>query len=654
MEMGKRGNASAPAAKHGLAVDRSSEVLASAPDLEGLALSSREQPTNSSLGAFSIERSVPVPTRDGVKLVTDVYLPAGPAGERLSGPVPTIVERTPYDRQRTDVYLTACYFAARGYAFVAQDCRGRFDSEGDFSFLLNAREHLDGHDTVEWIAEQKWSDGQVGTTGISFSGANQQALATERPAHLATQIILDAGFNYWAQAVRCGGAFSEGVHLPYAIWMALSGHEAQADPEVRAVLAEAQEQIEYWLQRRPLERGNSPLAAAPTYEAWYFEAAEHGDYDGTWQDALPSLEAHIESYPDIPVCLVSGWYGHHAAGNFAKYEALAARNKSMVKLVVGPWLHTYQYMQDSSAGEIELGTAAARNLNDFRLRWFDRWLKGLDSGIEAETPIEYFVMGGGDGRRLRDGKMHHGGGWRTTQTWPPAGTSISRLYLYPDGGLVKDTPAERDSSSTYTFDPKNPVPTIGGAVQPPLGEERTIMYAGGYDQRGRPELPLCDDDLPLDSRHDVLVFRASPLEEDLEVTGPVTCRLWLSSSAPDTDFTAKLVDEYPASADYPSGFALNLCDTIVRMRYRNSRVSAELIVPGDIYEVELELPPVSNVFAADHSIRLDISSSSAPRFDVNDNTGGELGKSTGGVIARNTVYHDHDRASYLELSLASG
>jgi uncharacterized protein len=603
-----------------------------------------------SIGSAVIER-VSVPMRDGVELVADLYLPASPGGERIGGSVPTIVERTPYDRRRTDLYLTACFFAARGYAYALQDCRGRYESGGDFSFLMNAREDLDGHDTVEWIAEQEWSDGLVGTTGISFTGANQQALATEQPAHLTTQVILDAGFNYWSQSVRCGGAFSEGVHLPYAIWMALSGHEAQADPAIRAILADALQNIEEWLERRPLKRGDSPLAAAPTYEAWYFELAEHGDYDGTWRDALPSLEANIDRYPDIPVCLVSGWYGHHATGNLAKYEALSRRNESMVKLVVGPWLHTFDYMEESSAGEIELGPAAARNLNDLRLRWFDHWLRGIDTGIEAESPIEYFVMGGGDGQSLR-GKMRHGGHWERTEAWPPAGTTTMRLYLRADGGLGREQPAESESSTIYTFDPKDPVPTVGGAVQPPLGEERTLMYAGGYDQRGRPELPLCHDDMPLADRDDVLVFRTAPLEQDLKVTGPLSCHLWVSSSAPDTDFTVKLVDEYPASSDYPAGFALNLCDTIVRMRYRNNRTSAELIVPGEIYELEIEVPTVSNLFAAGHSIRLDISSSNAPRFDVNDNTGGKLGGSTGGATAQNTVYHEGERASHLVLSIA--
>jgi putative CocE/NonD family hydrolase len=604
------------------------------------------------IGSAAIERSVPVPMRDGVELIADVYLPARHDGNRIGAPAPTIIERTPYDRQRTDLYLTACFFAARGYAYVLQDCRGRYESGGDFSFQMNALEHLDGYDTVEWIAEQEWSDGQVATTGISFTGANQQALATERPPHLATQVILDAGFNYWAQSVRCGGAFSEGVHLPYAIWMALSGHEARADPAVRATLAEALENIEDWLERRPLKRGDSPLAAAPTYEAWYFELAEHGDYDGTWRDALPSLEANVDRYPDIPVCLVSGWYGHHATGNLAKYQALARRNQSMVKLVVGPWLHTFDYMQQSSAGEIELGIDAARNLNDFRLRWFDHWLRGIDTGIEDEPAIDYFVMGGGDGRRLPDGKLFHGGRWERTPVWPPAGTSTRKLYLKADGGLDPDPPSDADSSTPYTFDPQDPVPTVGGAVQPPLGEERMLMYAGGYDQRGRAELPLCRDELPLASRHDVLVFRTPPLEKALKVSGPLACKLWVSSSAPDTDFTVKLVDEYPASADYPAGFALNLCDTIVRMRYRNGRTSAELIVPGEIYELEVEVPTVSNVFAAGHFLRLDISSSNAPRFDVNPNTGGKLGRSTGWQTARNAVYHEGERASHLVLSIA--
>jgi hypothetical protein len=366
---------------------------------------------------------------------------------------------------------------------------------------------------------------------------------------------------------------------------------------------------------------------------------------------MPSFAAHISSYPDIPVCLVTSWYGLHTWATFEKFNILRRQNAQPVRVLVGTWIHGFSYMEQTWAGDVDFGNAVATSLDDFRLRWFDHWLKGLDTGVAEEAPIRLFVMGGGDGRKNLAGRLNHGGTWCTEHEWPLARTTFEDLYLHPDGALRGSPPDLEEASTTYTFDPRDPVPSIGGHVQDPLGGEKGIIYGGAFDQRGRKDLVMCRDTLPLAARGDVLVFRTAPLDEPVEVTGPVTVTLWVSSSAVDTDFAARLVDEYPPSPDYPEGYAMNVCDSIVRMRYRNGRTTAELIEPGALYEIDVELLPTSNVFGAGHSIRLDITSSSSPQFDVNPNTGGPLGLSQTWVVAQNTVHHDRARPSRLRLPI---
>jgi putative CocE/NonD family hydrolase len=589
-----------------------------------------------------------VKARDGVSLATDVYRPALD-GKPVEGQFPTIMERTPYNRTRLDLYLTGQYFASRGYVVVLQDSRGRYDSEGVFHHYWNP-EATDGHDAVEWIAAQPWSDGKVGTTGLSFTSANQQALAITNPPHLTTQIILDGGLNFWHRTIRHSGAFQEGIFLPYVLWMAQAGKEAREDASVKAALQGMIANIGEWLKQLPLKRGASPLALAPSYEEWYFNYLTRPDYGEFWMNPMFNVGEYLDDYPDIPLCMVPSWYGHHTWANFEKYNYFRQRNESPVKLVCGTWLHAFEYMRDSWAGGVDFGNTVAFGLDDFRLRWFDQILKGLDTGVLDEPPMSLFVMGGGDGNRNLSGRMNHGGQWREAEEWPLPGTDFRSYYLHADGALRTEPPGESEPT-TYTFDPRDPVPTVGGAVEDPLGGESGIINGGAFDQRGRRDLILCGDTLPLAARPDVLAFRTEPLAEAVEVTGPITVRLWVSSSAVDTDFTAKLIDEHPPNGDYPEGFAMNLTDSIVRMRYRENRTKGELIEPSEIYEIEIEPQPTSNLFAAGHRIRLDISSSSAPQFDVNPNTGGPLGVSLGGVVARNTVYHDGAHPSQVVLPI---
>jgi len=586
-----------------------------------------------------LESNLRVPMRDGVELATDVYRPANGTTPVL-GTFPTIVERTCYDRTRVDLGLTARYFASRGYNFVLQDVRGRYGSDGDFFFFFNPQpEGQDGFDCVEWIAAQPWSDGKVGTTGLSFTGSNQQALALEQPPHLTTQVILDAGYNYWQRPLRHAGAFTEGITFPYALWMALAGKEARQDPSIRDELRAALSDTETWRRWLPAQAGETPLALAPSYEAWYLAMANTTDYEGIWKNEMSSLEEHIDRYPDIPICLVTSWYGHHAQGNFDKWDAMRRKNQSPVRLVAGHWLHWFDYMEQTWAGDVEFSRDSAIRLDDFRLAWFDRWLKGLPTGARTDGASIY-VMGGGDGSRDVHGRYVHGGHWQEIEAWPAPGTQSQVLRLGPNGVLAADTVTGEQS---FVFDPDDPVPSVGGALQNPPATTGWIN-GGAFDQRNRSDLVTCTGTGKLADRPDVLAFRTEVLAHDLVVTGPVTVELYVSTTALDTDFTVKLVDEAPPSEDFPEGFDMNIGDTIMRLRYRNRR-SAQPVDPGEIYHLEFLTLPVANTFQAGHRLRLDVSSSNFPQFDINPNTGAPLGTKGPRKKCRNTIYFGAEHPS---------
>lgn len=590
-----------------------------------------------------------VPMRDGITLAADVYRPAAPDGTPLPGRFPTILERTPYDRTREFQHRCGHYFAARGYNWAVVDCRGRGDSDGEFHFYNAHHEGLDGYDSVEWIAAQPWSDGRVGTTGLSFAGSNQQAMAVMQPPHLTTQIVIDCGVNYWRRTLRNNGAFAEGIFAPYVFRMAISGKEAAADPAIRRALEDGLADIHAWIRHLPLRPGATALALAPSYERWYFDIATTGDYTELFQTPMTNVHDKLDRYPDIPLCFLTSWYGNrHGWGNFEKFRILTEKNREPVKLVVGHWLHQEDFMEQRFAGDVNFGNDSYIDLNDFRLRWFDQFLKGMDTGIAEEPRLSVFVMGGGSGRRDFDKRLEHGGRWESLSAWPAPGLRTDTLYLTAGGGLEAATPPASVPPLEYVFDPADPVPTIGGGVQNPKGVSG-LLQGGGYDQRCQPGFSLAQGRATLASRPDVLMFRTEPLEADLEVTGDVTVTLWVRSSAVDTDFTVKLIDEYPPSTHYPQGYALNLVDDILRMSYRDGRLTRALIEPGEIYRIELGPMPVSNLFHKGHRIRLDISSSSFPQFDVNPNTGAPFGHNRGGVPARNAVFVDAGHASALAL-----
>jgi putative CocE/NonD family hydrolase len=586
-------------------------------------------------------KNVMVSMRDGVRLATDVYRPAlngVPVAERF----PVILERTPYNKDGDAE--RARYFVPRGYIVVAQDVRGRYASEG--RWRPHRDDVNDGYDTAKWIGEQPWCDGGIGTVGTSYPGGTQHALAISNPPYLKTTVPVDAMSDYGLYGIRHHGAFE----LRWMNWIfnmgAPEGSQAARDPEVRQALVRLGEQVREYARGLPLRPGMTPLRLAPDYEAWLVEAMSHGDYDDFWKNMGASVVDHLAEYKDIPVDLVGGWYDSWGAQTAnLNYVELAKAKKGPIRLIMGPWTHGGQ--PQSFAGEAEFGPEAALDFAAFHLRWFNHWLKGIDNGVDREAPVRIFVMGGGDAHRTPAGRLYVGGHWRDEHEWPLARTLTTPYYLHADGSLSSQKPAAGPSFTRYLFDPRHPVPTLGGNIS----SEGILMFRGAADQRCRKDYWMCDDERPLSARNDVLVFQTAPLDHDLEVTGRLIVKLWASSSAPDTDFTAKLIDVYPSNADFPAGVDLNVADGIVRARYRDSLARATMMQPGEIYAFTIEMYPTSLVFKRGHRLRLDISSSNFPRFDVNPNTGEPLNQNRRWAVAENTLYHDSAHPSHIVLPI---
>lgn len=604
-------------------------------------------------------RNVMVAARDGVRLATDIYAPG--RGGTITGRFPTIVERTVYNKDTTGDAVTK-YFVPRGYVVVFQDVRGRYGSEGKWRPIRD--DGPDGADLLRWIAEQPWSNGKVGTVGTSYSGATQHAIGITNAPSLAAMVPVDAMSNPGQFGVRHNGAFE----LRFLNWIftlgnatgtrasptglattpngALAAGRAASAPEAVAALLEMGTRIQEYAKALPLRPGTTPLKFAPEYEAWLIEAMGHGDNDSYWANMGSSVVDHVAEYQDVPSYHVTGWYDSWGAqvANLT-YVELSKAKKSLQRLIVGPWTHGGQ--SQSFSGIAEFGQAAAVDMNVFRHRWFDRWLLGLPNGVDREPPVRIFVMGGGNAHKTPEGRLFVGGAWREEREWPLARTAHRPFYLHADGTLSPEAPNASSTPTRYSFDPRNPVPTIGGNVS----SEGVLMPRGAQDQRCYPEHWLCKDTLPLSARQDVVVFQTPPLQDDVEVTGRLVVKLWASSNAPDTDFTAKLIDVYPPSRDFPSGVDLNVGDSIVRARYRESLKTAKMLEADRPAEFTIEMYPTSLVFRRGHRIRLDISSSNFPRFDVNPNTGEPLNQNRRWRIADNSVYHDAQHPSRLILPI---
>ena len=602
---------------------------------------SPQQPASARPAEYEVvpETDVMIPMPDGVRLAADIYRPAR-GGKPVEGKFPTLLTRTPYGKGDGKLGEGA-FYAARGYVVVSNDIRGRYKSEGTWRLMTD--DPGDCLTMVEWIAQQPWSDGKVGTFGTSYPGGTQHALAEMNPPHLTTMVPVDALSNCGVAGMRHGGAFE----LRFVNWIfqigAPNSQAALANPALQAALIENGRRIREHVDSMPITVGNTPLKVVPEYANWATEALQSGPEAPFWHVKGMSVVDHVNDYADVPVLHITGWYDSWTRQVSMNYEALSKAKRSPQRLMLGPWTHGGQ--GSNVAGEVELSSDAAIDLTNLRLRWYDHWMRNDENGVDREPPVLIYVMGTGPDHKSRDGRLMHGGYWRHEQEWPLARTQKQSLYLNPDGRLTTERPGQASAPVVFTFDPNHPVPTIGGNISSNQG----LMTNGGYDQRPRDDTHAATNRLPLSERPDVLVYRTEPLTEDMEVTGTVNVHLTVSSSAPDTDITAKLIDEIPPSPDYPLGFDLNIGDSILRMRYREGLDhQAPALKPDQAYPATIPLYPTSNVFKKGHRIRIDVSSSNYPRFDVNPNTGAPLGQGRVRRPAENTIHHTGG-ASYVEL-----
>jgi putative CocE/NonD family hydrolase len=567
-----------------------------------------------------------VTLRDGVRLATDLYLPDTPA------PVPAIVMRLPYNKENPFLLFLAgdiLRVAQAGFAVVVQDCRGTFASEGEFNPYF--QEGQDGADTLSWVASQSWCDGRVGTMGASYYGATQWLAAMESPPALKAMAPFITTDQYYDRWTYQGGAFQLGFMLQWASVTFALGDSVRRLAQGDATLGElsaaiqAGDAVPTHYQHLPLRDMPHLKVLAPYYQDWL----AHPAWDDYWRAAAP-----CEHYEKItaPALNFGGWYDLFLGGTLANYHGMKARGGSPEArrgqhLVIGPWVHGYNGGVYPERNFGLMAHDALADVTGMQIRWFEHWLKGEDRGIESARPVRLFIMG-------RDV-------WREEDDWPLPDTRFERWYLHSGGhantaagdGILSPTQPGAEAFDTYRYDPANPVPTCGGATF--LPGLFVAANAGPRDQQ------------VLERRDDVLCYTSAPLDEDLEVTGPLALVLWVSSSARDTDFTGKLVDVYP------DGRAIILSDGILRARYRESLSAPQPLVPGECYEITLDLVATANLFRAGHRIRLEVSSSNFPRFDRNTNTGGVIADETAAdfIVATNRVHHDANRPSYLMLPI---
>jgi len=566
-----------------------------------------------------VERDVEAKMRDGVVLRADVYRPDTPE------PLPVLLQRTPYGKGFSNLAF-ALMAAERDYAVVIQDTRGRWASGGDGYPLIHEME--DGYDSVEWVAHQPWANGKVGMFGGSYVGYTQWAAAATQPPALKT-IIPTVTFCDPYAIFYAEGALAVGVAVSWNListaQMAIQkyqGHEEDKNELMDQLIEMADGMAPgKTFSRLPLK--DLPLIGQGGIATFFYDLLSHPTHDEYWQRMLCAHE-RIQ----IPVFHIGGWYDILIANTLRDYVGVREKGgkelaRTHQKLMIGPWLHG---PLEGLVGEVDFGLRASPLLvlpDEIRLRWFDYWLKGEENGIVDEPPIRIFVMGDNQ--------------WRTENEWPLARTQYTPYYLHSggaanslhgDGTLSPEKPSG-EPVDTYVYDPHNPVPTRGGA----LCCWRAALPPGAYDQR------------QVERRPDVLVYTTPLLEGDVEVTGPLQVHLWAATSAPDTDFTVKLVDVYPC------GYARNVQDGIIRARYRESLDEAKPVTPGEVCEYAVDLAATSNVFQAGHRIRVEISSSNFPRFDRNPNTGHPLGQDAELRPATQTILHDADHPSHILLPI---
>ena len=564
--------------------------------------------------AVIVERDVWIPMRDGVAMQADVWRPAA------EGRYPALLQRTPYNRADSfAVVLNAgiepLRAVAEGFVVVISDTRGRFGSQGRFDPFRT--EAADGYDTVQWLAGQPYCNGSVGMYGASYFAATQLLAATAGPPALkaiAPQVTASDFHDTW---VYSGGALQLGFTLYWVLGLA-AAELVRRQGEGEALEAEAAELGgligDPWraFRSRPL----SGIAALRTLLPAWNEWLAHPGRDAFWR-AISVADRHPAL--NLPALHIGGWFDVFLRGTLANFEGMS-RTGTQQRLIIGPWAHAVSY---DALGEVDYGPAAAAAALDMtrvHLDWFAAHLTGAPAPRDAPA-VSVFVMGDNV--------------WRSEASWPPARARIERFYLRGSsdgaGRLGTEPPAEDGRFSAFAYDPHDPVPTVGGATFLPglyVGQ-----HAGQRDQRA------------VERRPDVLTFTGDPLAGAVELCGPVAVVLHACTDAADTDWTAKLVDVHP------DGRALNICDGIVRARYRHADAPERLIPAGQVAEFRIDLGATGIVLPAGHALRVEISSSNFPRFDAHPNVAGPVAEATAAdaVVAHQQVWHDPTRPSHLEV-----
>lgn len=581
----------------------------------------------SDLNNVIVERNIPTTMRDGVVLFSDIYRPS------VEGQYPVLLQRTPYNKSLpfiASLTLDPIEAAIQGYVVIIQDTRGRYASEG--SFYPFRDDAIDGYDTIEWAANQEWSNGKVGMYGGSYMGVTQWLAATACPPHLITifpQVTASDYHNGW---IYRGGAFFLGFSLYWALVSFAADtmtrqskdDESISVPDELKTLFDAMDGILDGYKFLPLK----DYTYIRNYASYYYDWIAHPSYDDYWRQW--NIEEYFKKI-NLPVYHIGGWYDLFLSGTLNNYSGMvqnigATRSNSEQRLIVGPWSHgTYM---TNMVGDIDFGINAASDAIDLpglQLRWFNQYLKDINSGIIKEPPVKLFIMGDNV--------------WRDEYEWPLERTQYNKYYFHSngnantlngDGALNFNVPVD-ETEDTFVYDPLNPVPTYGGAN----------MLPGSLLHR----LHGPKDQTKIETRQDVLVYTSQPLEEVLEVTGPITATIYASSTAIDTDFTVKLVDVHL------DGYAQILTDGILRGRYRENREEAKLLTPGEIYEYKIDLAATSNVFKPGHRIRVEVSSSNFPRFDRNPNTGCPFGEDNKCIQATQKIFHNHVYPSHIVLPI---
>jgi putative CocE/NonD family hydrolase len=560
---------------------------------------------HTSAASIVVELDLAVPMRDGTQLRTNVYRPP-------DGRWPVLLTRLPYgkDLPLGTAVLDPVQTARRGYVVIVQDTRGRLASEGDWQPFV--READDGVDTIAWAAGLPYSDGQVGMYGTSYFGFTQWSAAVNQPPALKAMVP----FMTWCDPLNGlafrGGALELGTSAHWGLLMGLDvlvrrlrGNPAALTAAIVSLAHEVDQLGPAGYASLPLAEF-APLRRQPVLPA-FFDRIAHPMDRAAFE---PLVIAGKHDRVDVPTFNIGGWFDIFLADTIANFGAMRRLGRP-TRLLIGPWTHL---AHGSPVGELNFGLGSQLsfiNLQaDFgrvQLRWFDHWLKGIDTGMLAEAPIRLFVMGANV--------------WRDEQEWPLERARETPFYLRANAELSTEAPVA-EPPDRYAYDPRNPVPTHGGALLMP-----PEFATGPVDQR------------MIESRPDVLTYTSSVLERDTEVTGPVRVQLWASSSAADTDFVARLVDVYP------DGRAYNLTDGIIRARFRNGGPALPPLEPGRPYAFEIDVWATSNVFKAGHRIRLQITSSNFPRWDRNPNTGHPFGQDAELCVAEQTILHDAEHPS---------